>query len=435
MELPDTQELETPILPNEFAENEKPFCYGLLKDSPFFGTIELCSEKFDVGRNPQCSLVFDVKNTPQSTLPFISIVHFILEKDLGDPSSPTYITDKSSNGTYVNGTRIGKNNRIILLHGSSISIANCVNLFVYHQLSYNVPKEIESETLKKRFHIGQTLGSGSFGTVYLLHDVLTCVPYALKIVKKSRIGVSIQRNHPEGCMNEANIMNRLSHPCVIQMFEFMNEPYSFCMLLEYMQGGDLLHRIIDNSYLPEHIVKFFFYQLCHAIDYLHDRGIIHRDLKPDNILLKDSNFYTLLKVSDFGSSKFLDNNTFMRTVCGTPEYIAPEVLEQGGSNRYTNKIDIWSLGVILYTMLSGLLPFGMRDSSMNVEQIMRGYFSFSQPVWRTVRSCRVKKIIYDILNVDPVYRPSIKTLLQSEWFRDACEVQQARRMMNIPCES
>uniref|UniRef100_A0A182W6J7 Protein kinase domain-containing protein n=1 Tax=Anopheles minimus TaxID=112268 RepID=A0A182W6J7_9DIPT len=298
MELPDTQELETPILPNEFAENEKPFCYGLLKDSPFFGTIELCSEKFDVGRNSKCSLVFDVKNTPQSTLPFISIVHFILEKDLGDPSSQTYIT----------------------IHVFALMILN-QNVRVYER------------------------------------TILAC------------------------------------------------------MLLEYMQGGDLLHRIIDNSYLPEHIVKFFFYQLCHAIDYLHDRGIIHRDLKPDNILLKDSNFYTLLKVSDFGSSKFLDNNTFMRTVCGTPEYIAPEVLEQGGSNRYTNKIDIWSLGVILYTMLSGLLPFGMRDSSMNVEQIMRGYFSFSHPVWRTVRSCRVKKLIYDILNVDPADRPSIKTLL------------------------
>uniref|UniRef100_A0A182LTV2 Protein kinase domain-containing protein n=1 Tax=Anopheles culicifacies TaxID=139723 RepID=A0A182LTV2_9DIPT len=392
-------------------------------------------------------MVIDEMKLKLSLRPFISNVHFILEKNLEDACSPTHCTvlfvcsnialsclytlqDTSSNGTFVNGKRIGKNNRVILLHGSTISIACYANLFVYHQLSHDVPKEIESDMLKKRYHIGRVLGSGSFGTVYLVHDAISCKPYALKIVQKPRIGVD--PSHRAGWMNEANIMNRLNHPCVIQIYEFLNEPNSFCMMLEYMQGGDLLTRIIDNEYLPEHIAKFFFYQLCHAIDYLHEHGIIHRDLKPDNILLKDGYDFTLLKVSDFGSSKFLDDTIYMRTVCGTPEYIAPEVLEQGSSKRYTNKVDIWSLGVILYTMLSGLLPFGIRESASNAEQITHGYFSFAQPVWRNVASCRVKKMIYDILNVDPTCRPTITMLLQCEWFRDSSDVLHARYMMNLP---
>uniref|UniRef100_A0A182SM58 Protein kinase domain-containing protein n=1 Tax=Anopheles maculatus TaxID=74869 RepID=A0A182SM58_9DIPT len=393
----------------------------------------MCSEEFKIGRDARCSLVIEEKHFPQSVRSFISNVHFILEKDLEDRCSPTYIIDNSTNGTFVNGKLIGKNNRVILMHGNTISIACCVNLFVYYQHNYTIPKEIESESLKKTYHIGRTLGSGSFGTVYLLHDIKTCMPYALKIVKKAR--VREQMSNPSCLTNEANIMKKLNHACVIQMFEFINEPGSICMVLEYMQGGDLLTRILDNEFLSEHIAKFFFYQLCHAIHYLHGQGIIHRDLKPDNILLKDSNVYTLLKVSDFGSSKFLDNTIFMRTICGTPEYVAPEVLEQGNRKMYTCQIDIWSLGVILYTMLSGLLPFGKKDGLTDVDQITRGQFSLSHPVFRSVKSCRAKKLIYDILNVDPHCRPSIETLLQCKWFRDSSNVRQARCMMNLPVMS
>uniref|UniRef100_A0A182Y3A9 Protein kinase domain-containing protein n=1 Tax=Anopheles stephensi TaxID=30069 RepID=A0A182Y3A9_ANOST len=399
MEEVNTQPLNSETISLDLQAAEKPPSYGqLVGSSSLFGTIDLCSEKFKVGRDARCNLVIEEKHFPQSIRSFISNVHFILEKDLEDRCSPAYIIDNSTNGTFVNGKLIGKNNRVILMHGNTISIACCANLFVYYQHNYTVPKEIESESLKQSYHIGRTLGSGSFGTVYLLHDITTCMPYALKIVKKSR--VRAQMSNPSSLTNEANIMKKLNHPCVIQMFEFLNEPGSICMVLEYMQGGDLLTRILDNEYLSEH-----------------------------------SNLYTLLKVSDFGSSKFLDNTIFMRTICGTPEYVAPEVLEQGNRKMYTCQIDIWSLGVILYTMLSGLLPFGKRDGVADVEQITRGEFSLSHPVFRSVKSCRAKKLIYDILNVDPHYRPSIETLLQSKWFRDSSDVRQARCMMNLPVMS
>ncbi|XP_050072299.1 ovarian-specific serine/threonine-protein kinase Lok-like [Anopheles maculipalpis] len=429
MEEIDTEPLSIVSIPLDLPVAENPPSYGqLVGGSSLFGTIELCSEIFKFGRDPRCNLVIDQTHFPPSLRSFISNVHFILQKDLKDHCSPTYIIDNSMNGTSVNGTLIGKNNRIILMHGDIISIASFANLFVYYQHSYTVPKEIVTESLKQSYHIGKTLGSGSFGTVYLLHAIATCKPYALKVVKKTR--VVAQMNNTSCLDNEVYIMKKLNHPCIIKMFEFIEEPGSICMVIEYMQGGDLLTRILDNHHLSEHIAKFFFYQLCEAIRYLHDKGIIHRDLKPDNILLKDSNIYTLLKVSDFGSSKFLGNNVLMRTICGTPEYVAPEVLEHGNQKPYTRQIDIWSLGVVLYTMLSGLLPFAKSDGITDIEQIKRGQFTLSYPVFRSVNSCRVKKLIYDILNVDPKKRPTITMLVQSEWFRDSNEVQQAKCMMN-----
>ncbi|XP_053666207.1 ovarian-specific serine/threonine-protein kinase Lok-like [Anopheles marshallii] len=430
----NTEPLTSQTVPIDFGETQKPSPYGqLVSNSSLFGTIDLCSQKFSVGRDPGCSLVINAKKLPTPMLLQISKVHFVLEKDIEDPFSPTYIIDHSTNGTCVNGNQLGKNIRSILMHGDAISMAASKNLVLYRAFNCNVPNEIKSEALKKRYHFGRMLGSGSFGTVYLLHDTITCQPYALKIVNKVRI--SVQPYSRSSFNNEANIMNSLSHPCVLQMYEFFNEPNSFCMLLEYMEGSDLLTRILDNGCLQENVAQFFFYQLCHAIDYLHDQDIIHRDLKPDNILLKDSSVYTLLKVSDFGSSKFLDDNMYMHTICGTPEYIAPEMLEQVSRKGYTNKIDIWSLGVILYTMLSGLLPFGRRDSMTDIDQITHGDFTMSQPVWRTVKSCRVKKLIYDILNVDPCDRPSIKTLLGSKWFHNSEDVRRARHIMNLPVNS
>uniref|UniRef100_A0A182S8J7 Protein kinase domain-containing protein n=1 Tax=Anopheles maculatus TaxID=74869 RepID=A0A182S8J7_9DIPT len=159
-------------------------------------------------------------------------------------------------------------------------------------------------------------------------------------------------------------------------------------------------------------------------------GITHRDLKPDNILLENNNEYTLLKVSDFGLSKFVRKNSVMRTICGTPLYVAPEVLQTGGRGSYTRKVDIWSMGVVLFTMLSGTLPFSDDYGSPAVEQIKRASFKMRHTVWSRV-SPQAKKLIYEILSVDPNARPSIDELLRSSWLRDPDVIRKAERLMNI----
>lgn len=119
-------------------------------------------------------------------------------------------------------------------------------------------------------------------------------------------------------LNEARIMKSLTHPCIVKMHDILDSSDSVYITLELMKGGELLTRIQKMRFLSETNSKIFFYQMCHAIKYLHDRKITHRDLKPDNILLESSEENTLLKISDFGLSKLVKSNSVLRTLCGTP---------------------------------------------------------------------------------------------------------------------
>lgn len=268
--------------------------------------------------------------------------------------------------------------------------------FVFKDLSPNEAIGLPSE-ITETYYINRKLGSGAYGLVRLVYERRTCEQFAMKIVKKNMLEVSAHPNNhlndPVRVLNEAKIMKNLSHPCVVRMHDIVDKPDSVYMVLEFMRGGDLLNRIISKKLLPEDTAKLYFYQMCHAVKYLHDKGesnrygklwftleesifilkrrlsltklpvcrsyflslfnlfagITHRDLKPDNVLLESSDEDTLLKVSDFGLSKFVHKDSVMRTLCGTPLYVAPEVLITGGRASYTQKVDIWSLGVVLYT--------------------------------------------------------------------------------------
>ncbi|KAH8360287.1 hypothetical protein KR200_000540, partial [Drosophila serrata] len=212
-----------------------------------------------------------------------------------------------------------------------------------------------------------------------------------------------RRRAPE--INEVNIMKNLTHPCVVRMHDAVENPKTVYILLEVMAGGDLLERIVSNTYLSEELSKLYFYQLCHAIKYLHDRNIIHRDLKLENILLETNDEETLLKVCDFGLSR---------------------VVRDGVPLVYTKKVDIWSLGVVLYCCLSGSWPFGSINGSPFTDQIEKGEFTYDSPSWEEV-SHDAKLLINEIFTVDPKNRPSIIDLLQNRWFCDAPMQLKAKR--------
>uniref|UniRef100_A0A182QM38 Protein kinase domain-containing protein n=1 Tax=Anopheles farauti TaxID=69004 RepID=A0A182QM38_9DIPT len=395
---------------------------------------ELHQHEFKVGREDICDLVLSESHFPSSKLSRISKLHFTIKKDLNDVTSPTYIYDHSRNGTFVNNELIGQNKCRILKHENVISIANVsIRAFVYHDLRHGISTEIKETELLKRYHISRKIGCGAYGTVYLVYDIISCQPYAMKQVLKDPLNErSRQRflNDAQRVMNEVNIMKNLNHPCVIKMHDIVDKPESVYMVLEYMRGGDLLTRIIEKKYLPERTAKLFFLQMCHAVKYLHEQGITHRDLKPDNILLEDNGEDTLLKVTDFGLSKFVSKNSVMRTVCGTSLYVAPEVLRSSGRDCYTRKVDIWSLGVVLYAMLSGSLPFSDDYGSSAVEQIKSGKFHMRQSVWKTVTPL-AKELIVQILCVNPTERPSINKLLRSSWLRDSEVVRTAEGLMKM----
>ncbi|XP_055591092.1 ovarian-specific serine/threonine-protein kinase Lok isoform X2 [Uranotaenia lowii] len=396
-------------------------------------SLDLCNEEFKAGRNETNDLCIGKAHLPDKILSRISKVHFSLKKDLTDMSSPTYIYDESRNGTFLNGLLIGHQKKMIIKNDDIIALSHpTYKALVYKDLTPCEAKGLPKE-ISESYYVGRKLGSGACGVVHLVYDTKTCTPYAMKHVVKNMLAECSKPkilNDPQRVMNEVNIMKSLEHPCVIKMHDIVNRPDSVYMVLEFMKGGDLLTRITSNKFLSEKTSKLFFLQMCHAVKYLHAKGITHRDLKPDNILLENDDEETLLKVSDFGLSKFVQKDSVMRTLCGTPLYVAPEVLSTGGKGSYTRKVDIWSLGVVLFTMLSGTLPFSDEYGSPATEQIKRAKFSFRHRSWRAV-SAPAKKLIYDILTVDPITRPSLDVILNSTWMRDQEVIQKAEKLMGI----
>ncbi|XP_013101371.1 ovarian-specific serine/threonine-protein kinase Lok isoform X2 [Stomoxys calcitrans] len=396
-------------------------------------SLDLNNESFTAGRGENNDLMLTTSDLPEKILCRISKVHFIIKRANCDLSNPVYIEDHSRNGTFVNSERVGTNSRRILQNDDIISLSHpTYKAFVFKDLSPNeamgLPKEITSN-----YYVSRKLGSGACGLVRLVYDRRSCQEYAMKIVKKNMLATSTNPNNltdPNRVMNEAKIMKNLDHPCVINMHDIVDKPDSVYMVLEFMKGGDLLNRIVDNKRLSEKISKLFFYQMCHAVKYLHDKGITHRDIKPDNVLLDSADEETLLKVSDFGLSKFVQKDSVMRTLCGTPLYVAPEVLLTGGRGAYTKKVDIWSLGVVLFTCLSGTLPFSDDYGSPACEQIKRGHFRFNHPSWKQV-SQRATSLIKNMLIVDPQRRPTIDDVLQSSWLKDADMLRTANKLMKI----
>lgn len=142
----------------------------------------------------------------------------------------------------------------------------------------------------------------------------------------------------------------------MQIIEVEETNDYFYIILEYLEGGELTDRIMSSESFPESDIKFLFYQIVLAVQYLHSKGIIHRDLKPQNVLLESRSPRTRVKVTDFGLSKIINDESLMTTLCGTPHFVAPEMWDPE-QNFYNQKVDVWSLGVILFYMFSKELPF------------------------------------------------------------------------------
>lgn len=208
------------------------------------------------------------------------------------------------------------------------------------------------------------------------------------------------------------------------------------MILELMRGGDMISRIskMPQRRLSESSAKFFFIQICEALKYLHDKGITHRDIKPDNILLATEDEDTLLKVTDFGLSKFVKKNSIMKTLCGTPQYVAPEILTTRGKGSYTKKVDIWSMGCCLYACLAGCVPFTGGDNGdiQNIaNDIVRGSLRFDPQRWQNV-SQSAQNVVTWCLTKNPAKRPSIEDLRDHRWLFDESVIKRVERVMGCP---
>ncbi|KAG6443717.1 hypothetical protein O3G_MSEX003026 [Manduca sexta] len=367
----------------------------------------------------------------------VSKQHFIIKRDLSEVLTPAIITDLSYNGTFVNGNKIGKGKSQVLDDNDEISVTHpVVKIFVFKDLLKNeqdcVPKEIS-----KKYYISRTLGQGACGVVKLVYHKEKCTKHAMKIIKKCRLtnGQVNHLNDPVKIMNEINIMKALRHPCIISTEEVFDSRDTVYIIIELMQGGELFERITKCGRLPEILVKFLFRQMVLAVKYLHSQGITHRDLKPENVLLESKHDETIVKISDFGLSKFVGEDSFMKTMCGTPLYLAPEVLRANGQQSYGPEVDVWSLGVIFFVCLVGYLPFSSEYKEISLRnQILTGRYKFSSTHWKNV-SPQAQQLMKKMLTVPVMRRITLDQILNHSWMQDHNVIMKVEKLLTCATQS
>ncbi|OSD06682.1 Pkinase-domain-containing protein [Trametes coccinea BRFM310] len=336
----------------------------------------LTKGKYQIGRNKE-----EGKNDVILPGMKISNFHCIIEWD-GDigPHSAVTVTDLSSNGTYINGEKIGKGHHKVLRDGNEIAFGTCVPQpanegiedyrFVYRHLAAGPPGGLHAY-----YDLHHELGKGSFATVMKALNKAEGTWYAVKMIHSNKLRKGLSHATLNGVQTsdksnnfarEINILERLKHPNICQLKEVFFEPYSINLVLEWVPGGDLLDYILRRNGLQEPEAQPLTYQMCDALAYVHSQGIAHRDLKPENVLLTADN-PPIVKVADFGLAKVIDSMTMLRTMCGTPVYLAPEVVNQAPDEGYDQVVDSWSVGVIVFSMLTATTPFCEEDPNTDVK--------------------------------------------------------------------
>ena len=253
------------------------------------------------------------------------------------------------------------------------------------------------------YKYGRLLGKGAFGKVNLSLHVLTGRLVAIKSINKSKLTNEKQRRK---IMLETTIMKTLSKSNnVVKIFETYETKKHYCIVMEYICAGDLLSYIKKRGKLTEQVAKFIFKQIVLSLQYIHSHNIVHRDIKLDNILIDlDNN----IKICDFGVSKKINKGDLMLEQCGTPAYIAPEILLNQGYEGFG--VDIWSAGVVLYAMLGGTVPFKGNNINELHDLIIKGEFKPLKEI-----SPEATHLIKSILEVDPKKRISTKDILVHPW--------------------
>lgn len=253
---------------------------------------------------------------------------------------------------------------------------------------------------------GKLLGKGGFASVYEFTNTDTKQAYACKLIEKSSLSKGRAK---QKLMNEIKIHKSLNHQHVLSFHSYFEDESSFYILLELCSNESLSVLLRRRKRLMELEVQCYLLQILAGIQYIHSHGIIHRDIKLGNILL-GSNME--VKLADFGLSTKLEyEGERKRTICGTPNYIAPEILASQYGHSY--EVDIWSFGVLMYTMLVGRPPFHSTDTKMTYSKIKSVYFSFPTNI---SLSSEAKDLISKILVLDPAERLSISEIFDHDFF-------------------
>ncbi|XP_016794373.2 serine/threonine-protein kinase Chk2 isoform X4 [Pan troglodytes] len=355
-------------------------------------SLKCVNDNYWFGRDKSCEYCFDeplLKRTDKYRT--YSKKHFRIFREVGPKNSYiAYIEDHSGNGTFVNTELVGKGKRRPLNNNSEIALSLSRNkVFVFFDLTVD-DQSVYPKALRDEYIMSKTLGSGACGEVKLAFERKTCKKVAIKIISKRKFAIGSARE-ADPALNvetEIEILKKLNHPCIIKIKNFFDAE-DYYIVLELMEGGELFDKVVGNKRLKEATCKLYFYQMLLAV-----------------------------QITDFGHSKILGETSLMRTLCGTPTYLAPEVLVSVGTAGYNRAVDCWSLGVILFICLSGYPPFSEHRTQVSLkDQITSGKYNFIPEVWAEV-SEKALDLVKKLLVVDPKARFTTEEALRHPWLQD-----------------
>ncbi|KAK5581893.1 hypothetical protein RB653_003473 [Dictyostelium firmibasis] len=415
-------------------------------------------ENITIGRSKTCNIV-----VPEL---IVSGKHCIISRaDANNNGSRNYgllmIQDQSTNGTFINGKLIGRGKSILLKNGDKLCLGKSTKeidiSFLYksnnQSLSNNLNsngidaqyiwerKDIKDDILKD-YDFMKELGSGNFSVVYEGVNKNTGKRVAIKHLNLSKINTHTTKFKSQ-LNREIEILKFIKHENVVQIYDiFYSKDQQLFFILELANGGELYNKIgFNEPLLNENQSRFVFKQILNAVSYLHSEGIAHRDLKPENILFESyGDDYLKIKITDFGLARFIHEGELAKTLCGSPLYVAPEViLSIHQKNKYGNRssqspskdlssvgygksCDAWSLGAILYIVLSGTPPFDDDDDAemstpQLFEKIVSGNYKFPEKTWSLISSSAAD-LVKGLLTVDPEKRLTVEQALHHPWITE-----------------
>jgi serine/threonine-protein kinase Chk2 len=383
--------------------------------------IPIKKDEITIGRKLDCDVRFED--------PRISGNHCRLFRTPTEFGYRYFIEDLSSNGTFVNCRLVGKGHRSLLRTGDQISLVSKnsekreFGCYVFKEI---IEKREEAlEGIFQHYDFVSELGSGNFSVVKLAMRKDTGEYFAVKVINKRKFW-HIPKTR-EQIVREVEVLKTIKHVNIISYLEIYDTEDTLYIVLELATGGELFDRLVNTGPFKESEAKIVFRQMVEAVAYLHSQDIVHRDLKPENVLFVNKDTKSLqVKIADFGLARFIQEKEFMTTLCGTPQYVAPEIVRYGNktdnSLGYSKAVDMWSLGVMLYIMLSGCPPFDEENNpSMNLyEQIENACYSFPLECWGDVSTGAIN-LIKALLQADPQKRLTAIQALRHPWIQ-----QQAR---------
>uniref|UniRef100_U3JS73 Serine/threonine-protein kinase DCLK2 n=1 Tax=Ficedula albicollis TaxID=59894 RepID=U3JS73_FICAL len=278
------------------------------------------------------------------------------------------------------------------------------------KVSLNGNKFSGSSTILEKYKVGKVIGDGNFAVVKECVERSTGKEFALKIIDKAKC---CGKEHL--IENEVSILRRVKHPNIIMLVEEMDTPTELYLVMELVKGGDLFDAITSSTKYTERDGSAMVYNLASALKYLHGLNIVHRDIKPENLLVCEySDGTKSLKLGDFGLATVVEGPLY--TVCGTPTYVAPEIIAETG---YGLKVDIWAAGVITYILLCGFPPFRSENNLQEdlFDQILVGKLEFPSPYWDNITDS-AKELISLMLHVNAEARYTAAQILSHPWVSD-----------------